>query len=93
MYIDNGLQMFRIVWTDIATHSYERVSRAKWRMRLNFACGAAMTLENIPDDVIQCLVLGAYNSRRAITTDRGALPPGEDLPVADWAGLQAIILA
>jgi len=93
MYISNDLRMFRIVWTEIATHTYERVSRAKWRVYLNYRCGAAMTLDNIPDDVIQCLVLGAYNSRRPITTDRGEPATCPDLPVPDWAALQDIILA
>ena len=91
MYIDNQIKMIRITWSDIAVHTYERVSRSKWRIKLNYACGAEMFLENLPDDLIQCLALGAFNSRKAIQTNLGDLAGGQSLPdppPGDWGDVQ-----
>lgn len=93
MYIDNQIKRIRVKWPPITIHTYERVSRSKWRIKLNYACGAEMTLENIPDDVIQSLVLGAFNSRHEIETSLGAVS-GErpDQPPATWAELQPLLI-
>lgn len=95
MYIDNQLKMFRITWSDIILHVYERVSRSKWRIKLSYACGAEMFLENQPDDLIQCLVLGAFNSRKEIQTDQRTISADEarsDPPPGTWRELQDIVL-
>ena len=52
MYIDNQIKRIRIPWTNISVHTYERVSRSKWRIKMNYACGAEMFLENQPDDMV-----------------------------------------
>ncbi len=95
MYIDNQLKMFRITWNDIMLHVYERVSRSKWRIKLSYACGAEMFLENQPDDLIQCLVLGAFNSRKEIQTNQRTISADEarsDPPPGTWRELQDIVL-
>ncbi len=95
MYIDNQLKLFRISWTPHTLHVYERISRSKWRIKLSYACGAEMFLENQPDDLIQCLVLGAYNSSKGITTNLSEIPADTDRPAeppASWRELQDMIL-
>ena len=95
MYIDNRLKMFRITWNDITLHVYERVSRSKWRIKLSYACGAEMFLDNQPDDLIQCLVLGAFNSRKEIQTNQRTISANEarsDPPPGTWRELQDIVL-
>lgn len=95
MYIDNQIKMFRISWTPITLHVYERTSRSKWTIKLSYACGAEMFLENQPDDLIQCLVLGAFNSRKDIKTElkeftaEGEWPAG---PVETWRDLQTFFI-
>ncbi len=64
MYIDSQLTMFWVAWTEHTRHTYERVSRSKWRIKLNSACGAEMFLENQPDDL-----------RRWATADGGLVDP------------------
>lgn len=93
MYIDNQIKRIRIPWTEIAVHTYERLSRTKWRIKMNFACGAEMFLENQPDDMIQCLVLGAFNSGKKIIindADVEAAHPGT--PVTTYRELQELII-
>lgn len=95
MYIDNQIKMFRISWTPHTLHVYERVSRSKWRVKLSYACGAEMFLEEQPDDLIQCLVLGAFNSRKAIRTNLAEHPAEAERPAeppADWRAFQAILM-
>ena len=95
MYIDNQIKMIRINWTDHVLHAYERVSRSKWRIKLSYACGAEMFLENQPDDLIQCLALGAYNSRKGIKTNVGDLAPESsrpESPAGHWREVQEQIL-
>ncbi|MFO1351358.1 MAG: hypothetical protein U1F68_12070 [Gammaproteobacteria bacterium] len=95
MITDNRINRFEITWTAICTHTYERVSRSKWRILMNYVCGAHMSLEGIPDDLIQCLVLGAYSSGLAIEANTGSLPSGAK-PLAKtpilWIDFQAQIL-
>ena len=70
MYIDNQIKRVRVTWTEIVIHTYVRVSRSKWTIQMNYACGAEMFLENQPDDLIQCLILGAYNSNKPIECEQ-----------------------
>ncbi len=93
MITDNSLNDIRIAWNEIATHRYERISRAKWRAFLTYACGASTNLDNLPDDLIQCLVLGAYNSGRTVQTNLGESAGMGASGAADWRDLQAILLA
>jgi hypothetical protein len=54
-----------------------------------------MFLEDQPDDLIQCLVLGAYNSQVQIHLESAeglVSAPGAARPVATWRELQTIIL-
>ena len=93
MYIDSQIKRFRIPWTEIVIHTYERLSRTKWRIKMNYACGAEMFLENQPDDMIQCLVLGAFNSGKPITmndTELEVAHPG--VPVPSYRELQGLII-
>lgn len=95
MYIDSQLTMFRVAWTEHTRHAYERVSRSKWRIKLSYACGAEMFLENQPDDLIQCLVLGAFNSKKEIQTNLNQVPAqtaGSDPPLGTWRELQGLVL-
>ena len=94
MYIDNQIKQLRVTWTPHTLHTYRRVSRSKWQIKLNYACGAEMFLENQPDDLIQCLVLGAFNSHKEIKTDTKELAaedrPG--LPITSWKEFQTLLL-
>lgn len=91
MITDNRINSFSIQWTEICRHRYERLGRTKWRIKMDYACGAAMAIENVPDDLIQCLVRGAHNSGIAIETNLGgvAAPPGRTEGSAQWADIQA----
>lgn len=96
MYIDIQIKMIRVNWTDHTLHAYERVSRSKWRIKLSYACGAEMFLENQPDDLIQCLAVGAFNSRKRIQTNVGDLPADAerpDVPAGHWRDVQERILS
>lgn len=73
MITDNRLNRFEMQWTEICRHTYERQSRSKWRIKMDYVCGAHMTLENMPDDLIQCLVRGAVNSGIPVETNLGAI--------------------
>ncbi len=93
MSIDSQIKRIRIQWTDIAIHTYERISRSKWRIKMNFACGAEMLLENHPDDMIQCLVLGAFNSGKKLIVNDAAIDvahPGT--PVTTYRELQGLFI-
>ena len=95
MYIDNQIKFIRVTWGPIVVHTYDRVSRAKWRIKLNYACGAEMFLENQPDDLIQCLILGAFNSGKAMQIGERQFPAEESRPmppIGGWAELQEVIL-
>ncbi len=93
MYIANHIKSFRIQWTEIALHHYERQSRSKWRITLDYACGARMVLENQPDDMIQCLVLGAYNSGRTLVLeDRTLSISAPDRPRESYRDLQDLLV-
>ena len=95
MYIDNQVKQFRVMWSEHIRHAYDRISRSKWEIRLSYACGAEMVLENQPDDLIQCLVLGAFNSRMEIKSDvRDVLVAAERTagPVASWREFQELLL-
>ena len=93
MYIDNQVKRIRITWTEIAVHTYERISRSKWRIQLNYACGAEMFLENQPDDLIQCLVLGAFNSgKKIIINDSEVEVSRARMAFADYRELQGLLI-
>ena len=93
MYIDNQVKRIRITWTEIAVHTYERISRSKWRIQLNYACGAEMFLENQPDDLIQCLVLGAFNSgKKIIINDSDVEVSRARMSFADYRELQGLLI-
>ena len=91
MYIDNQIKRIRVTWTEIVVHTYERVSRSKWTIQMNYACGAEMYLENQPDDLIQCLVLGAYNSQKEIQSEHFQVAAEAERlspPPTSWRQLQ-----
>lgn len=94
MITDNRINRFDMQWTEICRHTYERLGRSKWRIKMDYACGAHMTLENMPDDLIQCLVRGAVNSGIAANTNIGAIPAraGSDAPPAQWREIQEGLL-
>ncbi len=95
MYIDNQIKEVRVSWSDHIRHAYHRVSRSKWQITLSYACGAEMVLENQPDDLIQCLLLGAYNSRKDIRTgakDLLADSEGSTGPLESYRDLQGRLL-
>lgn len=85
MITDNRINRFVIQWTDICRHTYERASRTKWRITMDYVCGAHMTLADMPDDLIQCLVRGALNSRIPVETNMGVLDlPQEEAMSVTW---------
>ncbi len=95
MYIDNQIKRIRVTWTEIVIHTYHRVSRSKWTIQMNYACGAEMHLENMPDDLIQCLVLGAYNSRREIQSEHFQIAADAERqmpPPTSWRELQGLLM-
>ena len=95
MYIDNSVKSIKITWTAVVRHEYLRISRAKWRIDLSYACGAEMSLEDQPDDLIQCLVLGAFNSGKTIQTNLRTLSMDMstlDRPLSEWKELQPLIV-
>ncbi len=96
MYIDNQIKRIRVTWTEIVIHTYQRTSRTKWTIQMNYACGAEMFLENQPDDLIQCLVLGAYNSQKSIESDYFQIGTGAERkmpPPTNWRELQDLLMA
>lgn len=93
MYIANHIKSVGIQWTEIAFHRYERLSRTKWQISMEYACGAHMVLENQPDDMIQCLILGAYNSGRTLQLeDREVVIQPGDKPLATYRALQELLV-
>ncbi len=95
MYISNELSNVSIQWTVICCHEYKRLSRTKWRIDFHYKCGAEMTLEDVSDDMVQCLILGAYNSKKEMETNLGKVNVSSDsvvLPVEDWKELQSLIV-
>ncbi|MGI9303197.1 MAG: hypothetical protein ACR2RB_10885 [Gammaproteobacteria bacterium] len=95
MYIDSQIKLIKIFWPPITDHTYERISRPKWRIQLNYACGAEMILEEQPDDMIQCLVLGAYNSGLKIVTNINEISADSERPAApfaNWKDFQPVFL-
>ena len=96
MYIDNNIKKIIIEnWTEIVTHEYERISRTKWRIHLIYVCGAEMYLEDQPDDLIQCLVVGAVNSKKPITLNSGELSINVKEvrePISEWRDLKQLIV-
>ena len=96
MYISSEINSVSIQWTEICRHEYERISRPKWRIDFYYKCGARMDYEDISDDMIQCLILGAFNSKKKIETNLGRVEVNENLicfPIADWSELQQHIVA
>lgn len=96
MYVDNGLKTIKIQWTEIVTHTYHRISRAKWKIEMNYVCGAHMTLENQPDDLIQCLLLGAFNSGKTIRIEERAIAADAGHPagsIESYRDLQPLLLS
>lgn len=57
---------------------------------MDYACGAAMALDNMADDPIQCLARGALNSGIPIETHLGSIDPGAQTGnvVAAWIDLE-----
>ncbi|QMU60593.1 MAG: hypothetical protein GKR92_02325 [Gammaproteobacteria bacterium] len=95
MYISNELSNVSIQWTVICNHEYKRLSRTKWRIDFHYKCGAEMTLEDISDDMIQCLILGAFNSKKEMKTNLGEVNLDSnaiEFPVEDWKALQPLIV-
>ncbi len=93
MYISSEIKNVTVQWTEICCHEYQRISRTKWRIDFHYRCGAEMTLDDISDDLIQCLILGAVNSRKDIQINSGPLHADTvELPVPDWRALQSLIL-
>jgi len=95
MYISSEITNVSIQWTEICCHEYQRISRPKWRIDFHYRCGAEMTLEDISDDMIQCLILGAFNSKKEIQINSGKLsvdPGSVELPISEWRELQSLIL-
>ncbi len=96
MYISNELSNVSIQWTVICCHEYKRLSRTKWRIDFHYKCGAEMTLEDVSDDMIQCLILGAYNSKKEMKTNIGKVSISSssvELPIDDWRTLQPLIVS
>ena len=95
MYIDNNIKKIIIEnWTGIVTHEYERISRTKWRIHLIYA-RAEMYLEEQPDDLIQCLVVGGVNSKKPITLNSGELSINvKEIrePIGEWRDLKQFIV-
>jgi hypothetical protein len=48
MITDNQINRFKMQWTEICQHTYERLGRAKWRIKMDYACGAAMGSTTCP---------------------------------------------
>ena len=95
MITDNRINRFVVQWTEICRHSYERLGRAKWRIQMNYACGAHMTLENMPDDLIQCLVRGAVNSGIPVETNLGVIETREaaESVAVSWVEVHQLLFA
>ncbi len=96
MYISSEITRVSIQWTVICRHEYERISRPKWRIDFDYKCGAKMAFEEIPDDMIQCLILGAYNSHKEIETNLGTViadTASPDFPFAEWKDLQPLFVS
>ena len=95
MYIDNNIKKIIIEnWSEIVTHEYERISRSKWRIRL-ITTRAEMYLEDQPDDLIQCLVVGGVNSKKPITLNSGELSINVKEvrePIGEWRDLKQFIV-
>ena len=93
MYTSSEIKNVTVQWTEICCHEYQRISRTKWRIDFHYRCGAEMALDDISDDLIQCLILGAFNSRKDIQMNSGPLHVDTvELPVPDWRALQSLIL-
>lgn len=93
MYTSSEIKNVTVQWTEICCHEYQRISRTKWRIDFHYRCGAEMTLDDISDDLIQCLILGAVNSRKDIQINSDPLHADTvELPVPDWRALQSLIL-
>lgn len=94
MYTSNELNNVSIQWTVICCHEYKRLSRTKWQIDFHYKCGAEMTLEDVSDDMIQCLILGAFNSKKDMETNLGKVVGSGStaLPISEWRELQPIIL-
>lgn len=95
MYICNELSNISIQWTVICCHEYKRLSRTKWKIDFHYKCGAEMTLEDVSDDMIQCLILGAYNSKKEMKTNLGEVATNSssvELPIEDWKTLQPLMV-
>lgn len=95
MYISNEITNVSIQWTEICRHEYQRVSRPKWRIDFYYKCGARMDFEDIPDDMIQCLILGAFNSKKEMETNLGKVDfelSNKAIPISDWRELQPLLV-
>ena len=95
MYTSNEINYVSIQWTIICRHIYQRLSRTKWQIDFEYKCGAEMHFDGIPDDMIQCLVLGAYNSKKEMETNLGKVkvPDSIQLPIFEWKDLQFLIVS
>ncbi|MGI9228062.1 MAG: hypothetical protein ACR2PU_04640 [Gammaproteobacteria bacterium] len=95
MYISSEITNVTIQWTVICCHEYQRISRTKWRIDFHYKCGAEMTLEDISDDMIQCLILGAFNSKKDMEINKAKVNVDSssiELPINDWRELQSLIV-
>ncbi|MFT4713116.1 MAG: hypothetical protein ACI8W1_001597 [Candidatus Azotimanducaceae bacterium] len=95
MITDSQFKTFKLFWPPICEHNYERVSRVKWRIQLDYKCGAQTIIENIADDFIQYLVLGAFNSRIDISSSVKDIPSDmqrPEQPIVTWKEFQPLIL-
>ena len=95
MYISSDITYVSIQWTVICRHEYQRISRTKWRIDFDYKCGAKMNFEDIPDDMIQCLILGAFNSKKEMKTNLGKVNvevDGISIPIGEWKELQPLLV-
>ena len=95
MISNSQFKTFNMFWPPICEHTYERVSRSKWRIQLNYKCGAVTIMDDISDDFIQYLVIGAFNSGIDISSNVKEIPSTMDRPsppVITWKEFQPLIL-
>ena len=95
MYTSSEITNVSIQWTIICRHEYQRISRTKWRIDFDYKCGAKMDFADMPDDMIQCLILGAFNSKKEMEINLVKVDVNDesiDFPIADWKDLQSILI-
>ena len=95
MYIDNQIKRVRITWTEIVIHTYVRVFPRQVDNPDELCLRRRMFLENQPDDLIQCLILGAYNSNKPIECEQFQVAADADRrtpPPTSYRELQDLLM-